>query len=42
VVAACNASLKNLKTDYIDLYQVHWPSGSWGGRKVPVEETMRA
>ena len=42
VVAACNRSLKNLKTDYIDLYQVHWPSGSWGGRKVPVEETMRA
>ena len=42
VIAACNRSLKNLKTDYIDLYQVHWPSGSWGGRKVPVEETMRA
>jgi aryl-alcohol dehydrogenase-like predicted oxidoreductase len=42
VIAACNRSLKNLKTDYIDLYQVHWPSGSWGSRKVPVEETMRA
>jgi aryl-alcohol dehydrogenase-like predicted oxidoreductase len=42
VMAACNRSLKNLKTDYIDLYQVHWPSGSWGGRTVPVEETMRA
>jgi aryl-alcohol dehydrogenase-like predicted oxidoreductase len=42
VMAACNRSLKNLKTDYIDLFQVHWPSGSWGSRKVPVEETMRA
>jgi len=42
VIAACNRSLKNLKTDYIDLYQVHWPSGSWGSRRVPVEETMHA
>jgi myo-inositol catabolism protein IolS len=42
VVAACNRSLKNLKTDRIDLYQVHWPSGSWGSRKVPIEETMGA
>jgi aryl-alcohol dehydrogenase-like predicted oxidoreductase len=42
VIAACNRSLKNLKTDWIDLYQIHWPSGSWGSRKVPIEETMRA
>lgn len=42
VVAACNRSLKNLDTDYIDLYQIHWPSGSMGSKKVPVEETMRA
>jgi myo-inositol catabolism protein IolS len=42
VVAACHRSLKNLKTDYIDLYQIHWPSGSWGGRPVPIEETLRA
>ncbi len=42
VIAACHRSLKNLKTDYIDLYQIHWPSGSWGSRKVPVEETLRA
>ena len=25
VLDACDASLKRLKTDYIDLYQVHWP-----------------
>ncbi|MEJ2658085.1 MAG: aldo/keto reductase [Desulfobacterales bacterium] len=42
VIDACNGSLKNLKTDYIDLYQIHWPPGSFGARKVPLEETMRA
>jgi myo-inositol catabolism protein IolS len=42
VMAACERSLKNLKTDYIDLFQIHWPAGSWGSRKVPIEETMRA
>ena len=42
VIAACNRSLKNLKTDRIELYQIHWPSGSWGSRKVPIEETLRA
>lgn len=26
IVEALNASLKRLKTDYIDLYQVHWPN----------------
>jgi aryl-alcohol dehydrogenase-like predicted oxidoreductase len=30
------ASLKNLRTDYIDLYQVHWPD-----LKTPAEETGR-
>ena len=25
IVAACNASLKRLQTDVIDLYQIHWP-----------------
>jgi aryl-alcohol dehydrogenase-like predicted oxidoreductase len=42
VMAACNRSLKNLKTDYIDLYQIHWPSGTWGSRSVSIEETLRA
>lgn len=42
VVEACHRSLNNLKTDCIDLYQIHWPSGSWGSRTVPLEETMRA
>jgi len=42
VIAACHRSLKNLKTDYIDLYQIHWPSGAWGSRPVPIEETLRA
>ena len=42
VIKACHRSLKNLKTDYIDLYQIHWPSGSWGTKKIPIEETMDA
>lgn len=25
VLAACESSLKRLKTDHIDLYQIHWP-----------------
>ena len=42
VVEACHSSLRNLKTEYLDLYQIHWPSGSWGSEIVPIEETMRA
>jgi diketogulonate reductase-like aldo/keto reductase len=35
VIDACQASLERLGTEYLDLYLVHWPSGS-----VPVEQTM--
>lgn len=42
VIAACDNSLTNLQTDYIDLYQIHWPSGSWKSEIVPIEETMKA
>ena len=42
VIDACHRSLKNLNTDYIDLYQIHWPPGSFGAKQVPLEETMGA
>lgn len=42
VKQACERSLKDLGTDYIDLYQIHWPSGSFGSETVPMEETMKA
>jgi aryl-alcohol dehydrogenase-like predicted oxidoreductase len=42
VIAACENSLRNLQTDWIDLYQIHWPSGSFGSERVPIEETLRA
>jgi diketogulonate reductase-like aldo/keto reductase len=37
VLKAADQSLKRLKIDTIDLYQVHWPNPS-----VPIEDTMRA
>ena len=42
VIKSCHQSLKNLKTDYIDLYQIHWPAGAFGTRAVPIEETLAA
>src|ERR1700744_2298656 len=37
VIAGCEASLRRLRTDHIDLYQVH----EWDG-SVPLEETLAA
>lgn len=37
ILADCETSLKLLQTDYIDLYQIHWPR-----RQVPVHETLEA
>jgi myo-inositol catabolism protein IolS len=42
VFEACERSLRNLDTDRIDLYQIHWPSGSFDSEIVPIEETMGA
>nr|VFK28240.1 MAG: Predicted oxidoreductase [Candidatus Kentron sp. MB] len=42
VVEACHRSLANLNTDYLDLYQIHWPGGSWGSKPTPIDETMEA
>ena len=37
VIAACEQSLLNLQTDYIDLYQIHWPN--WD---VPLSDSVGA
>ena len=37
IIEQCEASLKRLQTDYIDLYQIHRPSA-----EVPIDETLRA
>jgi aryl-alcohol dehydrogenase-like predicted oxidoreductase len=37
IIQACEASLKRLDTDWIDLYQIHRPQPA-----IPVDETLRA
>jgi aryl-alcohol dehydrogenase-like predicted oxidoreductase len=37
IIKECEDSLKRLRTDYIDLYQIHWPDAS-----TPIQETMEA
>ncbi len=37
IIEQCEASLRRLQTDYIDLYQIHRPSSD-----VPIDETLRA
>lgn len=35
IIKECDASLRRLRTDYIDLYQIHWPDVT-----TPIAETM--
>jgi aryl-alcohol dehydrogenase-like predicted oxidoreductase len=36
LTAACEASLRRLRTDYVDAYYLHWPNPA-----IPIEESLR-
>ncbi|ACY15727.1 aldo/keto reductase [Haliangium ochraceum] len=42
IVAACERSLENLGSERIDLYQIHWPAGTFGSERVPLAESLGA
>lgn len=39
---SCDNSLQRLGIERIDLYQIHWPAGTWGSPLTPIAETMAA
>ena len=42
VQSSCENSLRHLGLECVDLYQIHWPAGTWGSPIVAIAETMEA
>jgi myo-inositol catabolism protein IolS len=42
VKTSCENSLKRLGLECVDLYQIHWPSGTWDTPIIPIGDTMSA
>ena len=42
IIKSCEKSLRRLGSDYIDLYQIHWPAGSFKTPDIPLENTLGA